>query len=96
MIRIFRYIALFEGLTAVALFFVAMPAKYWFDNPYLVPPIGGLHGFAFIVYMLAMAVCLPRRGLSLCNWATTFVSGFVPLASFFNDRMLRRHETVAA
>ncbi len=96
MIRIFRYIALFEGLTAVALFFVAMPAKYWFGNPTLVPPIGAIHGFAFVAYMLAMVVYLPGRGLSVRNWLTTFASGFVPGASFFNDRMLRRHELVAA
>ncbi|WP_366933683.1 DUF3817 domain-containing protein, partial [Devosia sp.] len=38
MIRLFRYIGVAEGITTLALFLVAMPAKYWFGFPDLVPP----------------------------------------------------------
>ena len=96
MIRVFRYIALFEGITILALFLVAMPAKYWFGFPDLVPPVGALHGFAFVVYLIAMGICLPRAGLSAAEWLRTLFASFVPFGSFLNDPMLRRRQQARA
>ena len=80
MIRMFRYIGLAEGITTLALFLVAMPAKYWLAYPHLVPPVGLIHGVAFVAYILAMVVCLwggdfqdgngpARRSRRLCRSA---------------------------
>ncbi|WP_350150295.1 DUF3817 domain-containing protein [Devosia sp. RR2S18] len=69
MIRAFRYIGVLEGITTVALFFVAMPAKYVFGYPQLVPTVGLVHGIAFVVYLLAMMSMLPGQGLTAGQWA---------------------------
>ena len=42
MIRWFRFVALAEGITTLALFFIAMPMKYGWDNPARVP-LPGAH-----------------------------------------------------
>ncbi|HQZ13183.1 MAG TPA: DUF3817 domain-containing protein [Devosia sp.] len=95
MIRIFRHIGVFEGITTLALFLVAMPAKYFFGTPGLVPPVGMLHGFAFVLYVSAMLVCLTGRGFSGREWLRTLVASFFPFGTFLNDPMLKRKQLEA-
>ncbi|WEK04113.1 MAG: DUF3817 domain-containing protein [Candidatus Devosia phytovorans] len=96
MIRLFRYIGLAEGVTTLALFLVAMPAKYWFGHPELVPTMGMIHGVAFIAYVLAMVMFLPGRGFSAWEWVRTTVASFVPFGTFLNDGLLKRKQQEAA
>ncbi len=90
MIRLFRAVALFEGLTALALFLIAMPVKYWLGNPALVPPVGMTHGVAFLIYIAAMAIALPGRGAGPVGWLRTTFAAFIPFGTFLNDRYLKR------
>ena len=90
MLKLFRGVALVEGVTTRALFRVAMPLKYWGDNPVLVPPVGMAHGVAWVGYMLAMVFCLPGKGFSLVDLLRTFVAGLVPFGTFLNDGLIRR------
>jgi integral membrane protein len=92
MIRTFRYIGLVEGITTLALFLVAMPAKYWFANPSLVPPVGAAHGAAFVLYLLAMVVCLWGRSFSAGEWLRTTIAAFFPFGTFLNDPFLKSKE----
>lgn len=95
MIRTFRYIGLAEGVTTLALFLIAMPAKYAFGLPGLVPPVGMLHGAAFVLYLLAMVVCLWGRGFTAWEWARTTLASFVPFGTFFNDGFLKTKQLAA-
>lgn len=90
MLKFFRFVALIEGLTTIALFLVAMPLKYGFDNPGLVPPVGMTHGIAWLAYLLAMALCLPGKGFTGWEWLRTFVAGLFPFGTFLNDALIRR------
>jgi integral membrane protein len=90
MLEIFRRIALIEGTTTLALFLVAMPVKYWAGNPVLVPPVGMVHGIAWLLYMAAMAVCLPGKGFSAADVLRTFLAGLVPFGTFLNDGLVKR------
>ncbi|MET3927567.1 DUF3817 domain-containing protein [Devosia sp. 2618] len=96
MIQLFRYIGVFEGLTTLALFLVAMPAKYWFGYPDMVPPVGMIHGVAFIGYLLAMVICLWGRGFSAWEWTRTTLASFFPFGTFLNDPMLKRKQAQSA
>ncbi len=95
MLRLLRRIALLEGVTTLALFFVAMPMKYLAGDPRLVPPVGMIHGVAFLLYLGVMAVALPGRGFTRGEWIRTFVASLVPLGTFLNDPFLRRKEAAA-
>jgi integral membrane protein len=86
----FRTIALIEGVTTVLLFFVAMPMKYLAGEPWLVPPVGLLHGIAFLVYVAAMVLTFRNRRIAASGWARTFVASLVPLGTFVNDPWLKR------
>ena len=92
MLRLFRYVAFFEGVTTLALFLVAMPLKYWLGDPRLVPPVGAIHGAAWLLYIAAMVLCLPGKGLSAWGWARTFIAALFPFGTFLNDPYLRRIE----
>jgi integral membrane protein len=92
MIKLFRYVGIVEGITTLALFLVAMPLKYWFDMPGLVPPVGMLHGVAFVVYLIAMVVCLWGRGFTAWEWTRTTFAAFFPFGTFLNDPMLKRKQ----
>ncbi len=96
MIRTFRYIGLVEGVTTLALFLVAMPAKYWFGIPGLVPVVGALHGAAFVGYLGAMIVCLPGKGFTAWEWARTTLASFFPFGTFLNDGLLKRKQLAVA
>ncbi|RDE10132.1 DUF3817 domain-containing protein [Pelagibacterium lacus] len=89
MLKLFRTIALFEGITTLALFLVAMPLKYWFGYPDLVPPVGAIHGGAFIVYIVAMIFALWGKGFTPLEWVRTTIASFFPFGTFLNDPFLK-------
>ena len=92
MFRFFRHLALVEGLTTLALFLVAMPAKYWFGYPDLVPLTGLIHGWVFIAYIVTMSVALRGKGFTALEWARTVIASFFPFGTFLNDPFLKRKE----
>jgi len=92
MFKAFRYVAILEGVTTLALFFVAMPAKYFFDFPDLVPPVGTIHGWAFLAYLLMMIVALWGKSFTVLEWARTTIASFFPFGTFLNDSFLKRKE----
>ncbi|AWH86064.1 hypothetical protein HYN59_13500 [Flavobacterium album] len=52
MIRLFKIIATLEGISALILFFVAMPLKYIWDTPEYIRPTGMAHGVLFTIYII--------------------------------------------
>lgn len=90
MFELFRRVALIEGITTLVLFFVAMPAKYLAGQPGLVPPVGWIHGIAFIVYVVLMVPALSGRNVGALGWLRTLGAAFVPFGTFANDPWLAR------
>jgi len=92
MIKAFRLIALFEGLTTIGLFLIAMPAKYFFGQPTLVPPIGALHGGAVVLYLAVMVIVFALVRAPFMQWLRAFVACIVPFGTFINDGYVKRLE----
>jgi integral membrane protein len=95
MLELFRKIALFEGLTTLALFFVAMPLKYLAGDPRLVPSVGMLHGIAFLAYQAAMILAFWGRGFGAAAWFRTVIASLFPFGTFFNDPFLKQLNSVS-
>lgn len=91
-IGFFRKVAVVEGLTTLALFFVAMPLKYLAGDPRLVPPVGMIHGIAFLVYLAVMAAAFRGRGIAASGWIRTTAASFFPFGTFLNDGYLKSLE----
>jgi integral membrane protein len=60
MIRFFKIITTLEGISAIVLFFIAMPLKYIYNQPEAVRVTGMAHGVLFTVY-IALAILLKFR-----------------------------------
>lgn len=89
---LFRRVAFVEGVTTLALFFVAMPIKYLLGNPEPVRVTGWLHGVAFIAYVVMMALAVRGRGWSPVDIARTFAAALVPFGTFANDAFLKQRQ----
>ena len=88
-LRLFRKVAVIEGISAVILFFIAMPLKYWGDMPQAVKYIGWLHGILFIGYCYLLAACWITYKWKFSRVVVFFLASFIPFAPFFVERKLR-------
>ncbi|HIF79582.1 MAG TPA: DUF3817 domain-containing protein [Gammaproteobacteria bacterium] len=91
-IRRLRYIGLIEGVSSLLLFFVAMPLKYLNDMPQAVTVVGAVHGFLFILYMLALGQTMIQLKRSLGWAAKVFIAAIFPFGPFFIEPALRREQ----
>ena len=86
MLKIFKYVALAEGLSLLLLLFFAMPLKYIFEMPVFVQVIGMAHGILFLLYLM-FAVLLKNEQ----RWdAKTFIiicaASVVPFGTFYVEK----------
>ncbi|MFF1818876.1 DUF3817 domain-containing protein [Kribbella sp. NPDC058245] len=82
----YRVIAYIVGVMLLLLVFVAMPLKYLGDNAAAVNVIGPLHGFLFVVYLLATFDLFRRVRWTLPRLVLMAVAGTIPFLSFYAER----------
>ena len=82
--------AIFEAITLLALFCVAMPLKYWVDLPQAVSFMGPLHGLAFIVFLWFVIRSWAEGLINGLGALRLFIGAFLPFGGFINERWLRR------
>lgn len=86
----FRTVAFVEGLSYLALLFVAMPLKYYADMPIAVRVVGMAHGVLFIAYCVLVALLLACGAFSFMRSAYALLMSIVPFGTFVLDRQLER------
>lgn len=64
------WLGIIEGISTLFLFFVAMPMKYYYDQPAAVSIAGMVHGFLFIGLVLLFII-----GKSIVPLSTKMVIG---------------------
>ncbi|ANE47977.1 membrane protein [Paenibacillus swuensis] len=89
-LRAFRQIGIFEGISFLVLLFIAMPLKYWAEMPLAVTIVGGLHGFLFVLYLLALAVVTLKFRWSILRVFGAFIAAFLPFGTFVLESRLRK------
>jgi integral membrane protein len=93
-IRVFRKIALAEGVSFLILLFVAMPMKYFMGMPEVVRVVGSIHGVLFILYvgLLAWIHFTQRWPFMFSLYA--LIASVVPFGTFMLDKQLRKKEVL--
>lgn len=87
-----RLLGFLEGISLLALIFIAVPLKYILHNPELSKFLGPVHGAIFLLFILNTASVAIEQ-----NWkfkTTTWkilVACFIPLGTFYIDRKILRH-----
>jgi integral membrane protein len=94
-IRAFRMTALAEGVSFLALLFVAMPMKYFMGMPEVVRVVGSIHGGLFLFYVGLLAIVHTKQGWTLTFSLFAFVASIIPFGTFMLDKHLREKEVEA-
>lgn len=92
LLRTLRRVSLFEGLSTLVLFGIAMPLKYVFDVPQAVTIVGGLHGGLFVLLCGLALWASSRVPLPQGLWLRLCVAAVVPFGPFVMDRRLAELE----
>ncbi|NIK55474.1 DUF3817 domain-containing protein [Kribbella shirazensis] len=82
----YRVIAYVVGVMLLLLLFVAMPLKYLADNPGAMNVIGPMHGFLYVVYLLATFDLFRRVHWSFPRLVLMALAGTIPFLSFYAER----------
>lgn len=78
-----------EGISLLILLFVAMPLKYFFNQPLAVTVVGWIHGILFVAFV-SLAWDVKTDLNKNMKWlATAFVAALLPSGTFFFDRRLK-------
>jgi integral membrane protein len=87
----FRFIGFIEGLSLLILVFIAMPLKYVAGFPEAVRVVGSMHGFCFILYLLAIAYTTIKIRWSLKWIVSSVIVAFIPFGNIILDRYIKNH-----
>jgi integral membrane protein len=89
----YRVIAYVVGVMLLLLVFVAMPIKYIGDDPSAMNVIGPLHGFLYVVYLLATLDLGRRARFGLEKMVLVALAGTIPFLSFVAERRISHQLT---
>ncbi len=87
--KLFRFISLAEGVSWLALLFIAMPLKYAFGQPEAVRLLGRVHGGLFVLFILTLAMAATEAGWKFRQVARAFLASLVPFGAFWLEKRLR-------
>ncbi len=82
----FRVVAYIVGVFLLLLMFVAMPFKYFADQPMFVAIIGPVHGFIYMVYLVAAFDLAVRAKWPFVRTVLVLLAGTIPVMSFVAER----------
>jgi integral membrane protein len=89
LLRILRISGLLEGFSFLFLLLIAVPFKYWGNNPDPVMVGGWIHGVLFIGYNLLATIAWRSYRWPLMMWFQAGFCSLIPLGTFWFDRKLR-------
>lgn len=88
----FRLIAKLEGISFLVLLFIAMPLKYWADQPLAVKYVGWAHGVLFVLFCLLLLHVWIDRRWGVGRVIMAFFASLLPFGTFVLDRTLKKEE----
>jgi len=94
MIKTFRILSFIEGLSLLALLFIAMPAKHQLGID-LVRSVGPVHGYLWLAYLALLEIVSRREGWSRSIWNLALITSLLPFGCFFLEKRLRNNALTA-
>ncbi|WP_445384661.1 DUF3817 domain-containing protein [Robiginitalea sp. IMCC44478] len=83
MFKIFRSVALLEGISYLMLFALSMPLKHWGDIPEPNLYIGYAHGFLFLAYLALAVMVWMERKWKIKQLIVMVAAGLLPFGTFY-------------
>lgn len=88
MVKAFRILSFIEGISLIALFFIAMPAKYGFDMD-LVQIAGPVHGILWLAFLPMLEYVSRKEAWSKPFWNFALVMSVLPFGCLFLEKRFR-------
>ena len=88
--KLFRIIALLEGLSCILLLFVAVPVKYTLGDPTYVKLLGMPHGILFVAYLGFAVYFKQEQNWSIKTLAIILLGSVIPFGTFYVDNKYLR------
>jgi len=84
-----RVIGFLEGLSLLFLFFVAMPMKYYLNNPIASKIMGPIHGILFILFIFnTLSVGIEHKWKFATTTWKVLVACIIPFGTFYIDKKI--------
>ena len=83
MTRLFKIVATLEGISLLALLFIAMPLKYMYNMPEYVRAVGMAHGLLFIVYIIIASMLKAELKWPLGKYLIICLASVIPFGTFY-------------
>ncbi|MFN3755726.1 MAG: DUF3817 domain-containing protein [Flavobacterium sp.] len=83
---LFRHIAFWEGISLIALLFIAMPLKYIYKNDILVKYVGLAHGVLFIFYIVLAILIFQKMKWKPKELIFVLFLSLVPFGTFYMEK----------
>lgn len=83
--KLFRIIALLEGLSYILLLFVAVPLKYSLGDPTYVKLLGMPHGILFVAYIGFAFYFKQEENWSMKTFIIILSGSVMPFGTFYVD-----------
>lgn len=90
MTNLFRLVAFLEGISYILLVFVAVPIKYFNNDPQYVKLLGMPHGILFILYIVLAFWLKPDFNWNKKDFAIVLIASLIPFGTFYVDRKYLR------
>jgi integral membrane protein len=87
-----RLIGYTEGISLLVLLCIAMPLKYFAGKPEAVKVVGWIHGFLFVLYVIAAFVVYIKNKWPFRRFIVACIAAFLPLGTFVFDAQLKKEQ----
>ena len=85
MIKVLRVISYLEGISYILLLFIAVPIKYYANDPSLVKLLGMRHGLLFVAYVILSLVSSKEYRWNSKKTLVVLISSVIPFGTFYVD-----------
>lgn len=82
----FRIIAFLEGISYIALLFIATPIKYFLGDKTYVQLLGMPHGVLFIAYVILAIILRSYFKWTNKEFAIVLLASIIPFGTFYVDK----------
>ncbi len=89
-LSLLRIAGITEGISFLVLLCIAMPLKYFFNQPMAVTVVGWMHGILFVVFLSLAWEVKSDRNKKMKWFAIAFAAALLPAGTFFFDKKLKQ------
>lgn len=86
LLNAFRIVAFLEGISYILLLFIAVPIKYFGNDPQYVKLLGMPHGILFIGYIILAVVLSSKLKWKIKTLFFILAASVIPFGTFYIDK----------